>query len=147
MRTLAVAPKESRGFFERVRVSGFEVAAFFCGPVWFFYRKMWAWAWGITGLIVVFGVLSSVLHLRGGFAVGAILSVLAHRTYVDHAMTMIGKLRTPGSSLNPGSLRAAGGVSKLAGWVSGSVYFVLVALTVLGLVLLILHPELAGEGR
>ncbi len=146
MRTAALAPKGSGSFWTNLRVGGFEPAAFFCGPVWFFYRKMWAWAWGITAFEVIFGVIASLLHLRGGFAAGAILSVMAHRAYVDQAMASIAKLRGPSGALDPQAVRMAGGVSKTAGWISGTIYFLLIALTIVGLVLLILHPEAAGVG-
>ncbi len=147
MRAAALAPKGSGSLWANLRVSGFEPAAFFCGPVWFFYRKMWAWAWGITAFELIFGLVASLLHLRGGFAAGAILAVMAHRAYVDHAMSSIAKLRGLSGGLDPQAIRTAGGVSKMAGWISGTVYFLLIALTTAGLALLILHPEATDAGR
>ena len=147
MRTSALLPKGGGSFWQNLRVSAFEPAAFFFGPVWFFYRKMWAWAWGITAFELIFGYVASLLHLRGGFAAGAILAVMAHRAYVDHAMSSITKLRASSGGLDPHSVRMAGGVSKLAGWMSGTVYFLLIALTIVGLWLLITHPGAADAGR
>lgn len=147
MRTSALLPKGSGSFWANLRLGAFEPAAFFCGPVWFFYRKLWAWAWGITAFEVIFGVVASLLHMRGGFAAGAILAVVAHRTYVDHAMSRITKLRASGGVVDPQAVRMAGGVSRLAGWVSGTVYFLLIALILVGLWLLITHPDAADVGR
>jgi hypothetical protein len=111
---------------------GFEVAAFFLGPVWFFYRKMWILAWVVVGLMVAIAFVP-VLS-RAGLILALLLAGLAHRSYVQHAVQTLVKLRQPDGSLDPVAVQAAGGVSKPAGIVSGVIF---VLLTVIGLVSII----------
>lgn len=97
---------------------GFCWPAFFLGPIWMFYRKMWVYAGIVLAILFIF----SLLPLPRGVGVGlgvAIASVGA-RLYVTHAISTINKLRG-----NPAQLAAASGVSLLAGWISGVLYVLL----------------------
>lgn len=119
--------------------AGFNPGAFFGGPVWFFYRKLWAWAWGITGLIVI---LSFLPFPRGvGIGLGAGLAAAANRVYLSHAISKLTRLRSVNGFLDPAAVRQAGGVSTTAGWVSGVIY---VGVTILGILAMI---YLASKGQ
>ena len=83
--------------------AGFNAGAFFGGPVWFFYRKLWAWAWGICGLIVVLGLLPLPRGVGVGLGVG--LAVAANRLYVGHAIGRLTRLRSVNGVLDPAAVR------------------------------------------
>jgi hypothetical protein len=107
--------------------SGFLWAPLFLGPVWFFYRKMWGWGLGITGLIVVLGLLP--IHGNGvGIGLGAGCAVGGALLYVSQAIRQIEALRAAcgGGPVDLRELAARGGVSKAAGWTAGAAYLVLV---------------------
>ena len=117
--------------------AGFEVAAFFLGPVWFFYRKMWILAW----IIVAFLIAAYFVPLlgRAGLVLALLLAGMAHRSYVQHAIAKLQQLRGPDGVLNLQQVQAAGGVSKAAGIASGIVYGVLYILAIAGIIYLISH--------
>ncbi len=116
---------------EKVKFSflgnGFNVGAFFGGPVWFFYRRMWAWAWGLTVVLFLIGLIPGTSRI--GFPVGISLGLGANQLYVAHAITKVAKLRAAGM-VAPQQLAAAGGVSKLAAWIAGTILAGLFALTI-----------------
>ncbi len=116
---------------------GFTPAAFFLGPVWFFYRKMWAWAWGLTVLLFLLGWF--LPNLRGvSIGIAAGMGAVGKRVYVDHAVRVLTRLRSQGA-LTLDSVRAAGGVSKAAGWISGIVFGGLAAIAVAAQIYLAQH--------
>lgn len=131
MRDDALSAGNGRPKF-RFAGGGFEAAAFFAGPVWFFYRKMWAWAWGLTALLIVLGLIPGVN--RVGLPVGIALAFGAHRLYVTYAMDKLKKMRAATGVLNPETVRRVGGVSVLAGWISGGIYALLLALAIIGII-------------
>ena len=106
--------------------SGFVAGAFFGGPTWFFYRKLWAVAWTITGLLIFVMVLAYAFPTapisRLGFIVSMVLALSAKRLYMTHAVQQLGRLRQANGVLEPVAVRAAGGVSRTAAWISGSIY-------------------------
>ena len=113
---------------------GFSSAAFFLGPVWFFYRKMWLWAWGIVAVMVVLGLIPRT----GSFGVplGMVLALSARRIYVEHAVGRLQALRAEnGGMLSLSAVQKAGGVSPLAGGISGVVLFLLLAVSIAAVVL------------
>lgn len=99
--------------------SGFCWPAFFLGPIWMMYRKMWLWG----GVILVAFVIFSFLPLPRGVGIGLSvgMAVGGARLYVYNAIGTIAKLRD-----NPPALAAASGVSHLAGWTTGILYIVIV---------------------
>ena len=117
---------------------GFEPAAFFLGPVWFFYRKMWLVAWVVVGLMIV----AAFIPFRAvGLILGITLAGMAHRTYVQHAVQKLVAMHNSGSVLTPEAVQAAGGVSKPAGIISGSIYILLWIVGVLSVIFLVSHGE------
>ncbi len=130
----------------RIFGEGFCWPAFFLGPIWFFYRKMWAVAWGIVGLLVVtnvLGILAPSLPIqRIGFPVAVIIGGWAFRLYVTQAASRLNTMRTAnGGVLRPETVRQAGGVSVTAAWVSGIVYGLVVLLGIIGLVYAAQHGQ------
>ena len=119
------APGEKR---PRLKL-GFVAMAFFLGPCWFFYRKMWAWACGLTAALFAL----SFLPGRVSAPVGILLALFGRQLYLGHAQKRVTRLRGAAEFADLDMLRRAGGVSPLAGWVSSAV---IVAMAVLAVVLL-----------
>ena len=123
----------------RLRGSGFSAPAFFFGPVWFFYRKMWLIAGIIAAGMVVLSLVPGTSRLGAG--VGAGLAVMAYRAYVQHAIGKIDKLRGPDGVADLAMVAEAGGVSKLAAWISGTIYGLLALATLVSIYLLVQAGE------
>ena len=111
--------------------NGFNAAAFFLGPVWFFYRKLWIYAWSITALIVVVGLLPAGARLGLPISVG----LAANQLYVGHSVATIAKMHAAGGELSAEQLARAGGVSTTAGWIAGGCCALLFLLGIVGLIL------------
>ncbi len=122
---------------------GFVACAFFCGPVWFFYRKMWAVAWSITGLLVLIVILSSLFPnaplSRLGFILSIVLASSAKKLYVTTAIQRLGALRRATGILDPVAVQRDGGVSTTAAWVSGTIFGIFYLLGLIGIIYLIAH--------
>lgn len=114
----------------------FEPAAFFLGPVWFFYRKMWTFAWVIIGLMIVVSFLP--VH-SVGLILSIILAGMAHRSYVQHAVTRLSKLHATNAVVTPAMVQAEGGVSKPAGIISGVIFGLLYVVFIAALIYLLTH--------
>ncbi len=121
---------------------GLSGPAFFVGPVWFFYRKMWLYGGILTGLMVLLAALPAVLSVgRLSLPISIGIAVAAKQIYVSHAISTIQKLRAANPYLDPQTLAHAGGVSRTAAWISGVIYALLVILGIAGTVY-ILHQGL-----
>ncbi len=135
--------------YERLRASparpgfgamqSFVVMAFFLGPCWFFYRRMWGWAWGFIAVLVVMALLP--LPRTAGLIAGVVLATQGRYAYLTHAFGRIEKLRDAGAGAGADLdvLRRAGGVSATAGWVSIAAY-VLLSLAALAAIYLSMVP-------
>ncbi len=108
---------------------------FFVGPVWFFYRKMWAWGAGVATIILVLGLIPATSRLSVPIAVA--MAGASSLIYLAHAVKTIERMRaaSPTGVLAEAELAAAGGVSKRAGWISGVIYGLLTAFGLYGAVL------------
>ena len=115
---------------------GFEAAAFFMGPVWFFYRKMWMMAWIIVGLMVV---LAFIPFRAVGFILGITLAGMAHRLYVQQSVQKLVALHAANPAVTPAMVQAEGGVSKPAGIISGAIYGLLLLLAFASIIYLASH--------
>lgn len=115
---------------------GFEAAAFFLGPVWFFYRKMWLVAWVIVGLMVV---LAFIPFRAVGLILGITLATMAHRVYVQHAVQKLVAMHASAAVVTTATVQAAGGVSKPAGIVSGVIFGILYILAIASIIYLVSH--------
>ena len=115
---------------------GFEPAAFFLGPVWFFYRKMWTFAWMVVGLMVV---VAFIPFRSVGLILSLLLAGLAHRSYVQHAVNRLIRLHAANAAVTPAMVQAEGGVSKPAGIISGTIFGLLYVCIIGALIYLIVH--------
>ena len=95
--------------------SGFNVATFLLGPVWFFYRKLWIWAAALILLYIALGFTPYSSQI--GIPLGMALALSAKRFYLLHAISSISKSQSTDSA----ALAALGGVSRTAGWISGTI--------------------------
>jgi hypothetical protein len=112
-------------------IGGLCAPAFFLGPVWFFYRKMWLWAWGYCAVMLLLALVP--VGGQAGLALSVAAALIARWAYVDHASRAIARLRR----IRPADEQAyltrlaeAGGVSRLAGWASGIFFATALALAV-----------------
>ncbi|MCQ8279728.1 DUF2628 domain-containing protein [Acetobacteraceae bacterium KSS8] len=112
--------------------TGFCWPAFFLGPVWFFYRKLWLFA-GLLCAIILAVALIPKLPPISGLIVSFISARMARWLYLTDAMKRLEALRETGQINRPGAIERAGGVSKPAAWISGIIFGLLYAVT-LGLV-------------
>ena len=128
---------QRRGLADRLRPwvgGGFCAPAFFLGFVWFYYRRMWAWAMGFVALMIVLEWVPGTSQVGLVLAIG--MALVARRLYVGHAIGTICRLRalTPppeqGSTAFLDALRSAGGVSKSAGWISGGLFVLVTVIAV-----------------
>ena len=111
--------------------SGLCAPAFFLGPVWFFYRKMWLWAWGYCGLMLLLAAVPAGSQIGLGLSVAA--GLIARWACLEHAARTIARLRLTRPFDDMAyfdRLARAGGVSKRAGWSSGVVFAMALALAV-----------------
>lgn len=115
--------------------TSFVAMAFFLGPCWFFYRRMWAWAWAIVALmgVLVFIPGSS----RVGVPLAVSLGLFGRYSYLSRAFGVIERLRGGAATADLEALRRAGGVSRVAGWTSSAVYLVITAIGIVAAVLFI----------
>jgi hypothetical protein len=119
-------------------VGGLCAPAFFLGPVWFFYRKMWLWASGYCVVMVLLAMLS--FGGQTGLVLSVIAALVARLAYLDHAARTIAKLRRThpvDERMYLTQLAEAGGVSKLAGWISGVFFAAVLAVATYAA----LHPN------
>lgn len=106
----------------------FTPLAFLLGPVWFFYRKAYPWAWGIVVLQVI--LIGLPVGRGAGIGLGVALGMIGRYTYLQRAIGRISKLRGQDAVADAAVLARDGGVSPVAGWVSGLAYLALAVLTV-----------------
>jgi hypothetical protein len=118
---------------------GFCWPAFFTGPVWFLYRKMWLIAGIIIAVMVALPFLPGTE--RAGVPLAVALALSGHRIYVQHAITLIQKARTPDGGVDDAMIARAAGVSRIAAWIGGMIYGLLVVVALVSLYLLFSSGE------
>ena len=133
--------QQRKDYFETKKIKFFQWSfftwpAFFTGPVWFFYRRMWAWGWGITIGLIVLALIPGINRIS--FPIGIMLGAIAKRVYIDYAMRQINALHASGNATEP-ALIAAGGVSTKAGWIAGVIFVIYMILSIAGLIYLGTH--------
>jgi hypothetical protein len=111
--------------------NGFSAPAFFLGPVYFFYRKMWLWGAGyVVGLLAL---AAYPMTSRADIGLGVAMALFTRWAYVSHAIRKITALRaqpTDDRQAFLNTLAQTGGVSWAAGWISGILFAVAIALAV-----------------
>lgn len=108
---------------------GFVALAMFLAPCWLLYRKMWMWGGGLLALTFVPVPLELPLALACG--------VFGRTFYLNHAMARITALRGDATRADLEALAKAGGVSKLAGWISGVLLIALAAAAVATVIMVV----------
>ena len=114
-------------------MASFVAMAFFLGPCWFFYRRMWGWAWAIVALMAALGFVPG--STRVGVPLAVSLAMFGRYAYLSRAFGRIEKLRGGAGLADLETLRQAGGVSRAAGWISSGIYLALVALALVSMFL------------
>lgn len=109
-------------------VSGVAMA-FWLGPCWFFYRKMWGYAWMIIAGIAVLALLP--VPAGAGIGVAVALAMFGRYIYFQHAVGAITRLRCGAPVADLDELRRRGGVSRRAGWISSGIYLAMTAIALL----------------
>ncbi len=117
--------------------------AFFFGPVWFFYRRLYGVAWTIVAILVlvnVVGYVSTVSLDRLGLPFNMALAVIGRRAALHRAFRRLESLRRD-TRVTDDAILKAGGVSRPVAWISGIVFGLIVILSVAGIVLGIVYDE------
>lgn len=123
----------------RFRFGGMCVPAFFFGPVWFFYRKLWGWAVATVVLLAAVPFMPDPVSRRIGLPLGMALGLAGRHAAVNKAIGRLQAMRQAGQPLGVAQIIQAGGVSRLAGWISGVVLGVLIALSTVAMFYLWRH--------
>ena len=131
MRARVGAEPKQKGRYK----ASFVVMAFFLGPCWFFYRRMWVWAWSLVALYVALAFLP--FTSRVGLPLALAMAMVGRQAYVASAVHRIVRFRNAPAPSE--AKRVPGGVSPVAGWVSS---LILGVLAILGLAAIILAASL-----
>ena len=123
--------------FEKItpkkQYAGFNIAAFFLGVVWLFYRKIYSYGFMAIGLIVVIGMVEILLGIESsganiGLAVAfGMFGNTLYRHHVDH---QIAKTRQLGSGSVNTELENRGGTNIVACSILLVIWLGLVALAI-----------------
>ena len=91
--------------FEKItpkkQYAGFNIAAFFLGVVWLFYRKMYSYGFMAIGLIVAIGIVEILLGIESSGAnigLAVAFGMFGNTLYRHHVDQQIAKVRQFGNS-------------------------------------------------
>ena len=108
--------------FEKItpkkQYAGFNIAAFFLGVVWLFYRKMYSYGFMAIGLIVVIGMVEILLGIESSGAnigLAVAFGMFGNTLYRHHVDQQIAKTRQLGSGSVNTELENRGGTNIVAG--------------------------------
>ena len=108
--------------FEKItpkkQYAGFNIAAFFLGVVWLFYRKMYSYGFMAIGLIVVIGMVEIILGIESSGAnigLAVAFGMFGNTLYRHHVDQQIAKTRQLGSGSVNTELENRGGTNIVAG--------------------------------
>ena len=123
--------------FEKItpkkQYAGFNIAAFFLGVVWLFYRKMYSYGFMVIGLIVVMGMVEILLGIESSGAnigLAVAFGMFGKTLYKHHVDQQIAKIRQFGNSNVNTELENRGGTNLVAGSILLVIWFGLVALAI-----------------
>ena len=123
--------------FEKItpkkQYAGFNIAAFFLGVVWLFYRKMYSYGFMAIGLIVVIGMVEILLGIESSGAnigLAVAFGMFGNTLYKHHVDQQIAKIRQFGSSNVNTELENRGGTNIVAGSILLVIWLGLVALAI-----------------
>ena len=123
--------------FEKItpkkQYAGFNIAAFFLGVVWLFYRKMYSYGFMAIGLIVVIGMVEIFLGIESSGAnigLAVAFGMFGNTLYRHHVDQQIAKTRQLGSGSVNTELENRGGTNIVAGSILLVIWLGLVALAI-----------------
>lgn len=123
--------------FEKItpkkQYAGFNIAAFFLGVVWLFYRKMYSYGFMSIGLIVVIGMVEIILGIESSGAnigLAVAFGMFGNTLYRHHVDQQIAKTRQLGSGSVNTELENRGGTNIVAGSILLVIWLGLVALAI-----------------
>ena len=123
--------------FEKItpkkQYAGFNIAAFFLGVVWLFYRKMYSYGFMAIGLIVVIGMVEILLGIESSGAnigLAVAFGMFGNTLYRHHVDQQIAKTRQLGSGSVNTELENRGGTNIVAGSILLVIWLGLVALAI-----------------
>lgn len=123
--------------FEKItpkkQYAGFNIAAFFLGVVWLFYRKMYSYGFMVIGLIVVMGMVEILLGIESSGAnigLAVAFGMFGNTLYKHHVDQQIAKIRQFGNSNVNTELENRGGTNIVAGSILLVIWLGLVALAI-----------------
>ena len=123
--------------FEKItpkkQYAGFNIAAFFLGVVWLFYRKMYSYGFMAIGLIVVIGMVEILLGIESSGAnigLAVAFGMFGKTLYKHHVDQQIAKIRQFGNSNVNTELENRGGTNIVAGSILLVIWLGLVALAI-----------------
>ena len=123
--------------FEKItpkkQYAGFNIAAFFLGVVWLFYRKMYRYGFMAIGLIVVIGMVEIFLGIESSGAnigLAVAFGMFGNTLYKYHVDQQIAKIHQLGSGSVHTELENRGGTNLIAGSILLVMWLGLVALAI-----------------
>ena len=123
--------------FEKItpkkQYAGFNIAAFFLGVVWLFYRKMYSYGFMSIGLIVVIGMVEILLGIESSGAnigLAVAFGMFGNTLYKHHVDQQIAKIHQLGSGSVHTELENRGGTNLIAGSILLVIWLGLVALAI-----------------
>lgn len=123
--------------FEKItpkkQYAGFNIAAFFLGVVWLFYRKMYSYGFMAIGLIVAIGIVEILLGIESSGAnigLAVAFGMFGNTLYKHHVDQQIAKIRQFGNSNINTELENRGGTNIVAGSILLVIWLGLVALAI-----------------
>lgn len=117
----------------RKQYAGFNIAAFFLGVVWLFYRKIYSYGFMAIGLIVVIGMVEILLGIESSGAnigLAVAFGMFGKILYKHHVDQQIAKIRQFGNSNVNTELENRGGTNIVAGSILLVIWLGLVALAI-----------------
>ena len=123
--------------FEKItpkkQYAGFNIAAFFLGVVWLFYRKMYSYGFMAIGLIVVIGMVEIFLGIESSGAnigLAVAFGMFGNTLYRHHVDQQIAKIRQLGSGNVHTELENRGGTNLIVGSILLVIWLGLAALAI-----------------
>ena len=123
--------------FEKItpkkQYAGFNIAAFFLGVVWLFYRKMYSYGFMAIGLIVAIGIVEILLGIESSGAnigLAVAFGMFGNTLYRHHVDQQIAKIRQFGNSNVNTELENRGGTNLIVGSILLVIWLGLIALAI-----------------
>ena len=117
----------------RKQYAGFNIADFFLGVVWLFYRKIYSYGFMAIGLIVVIGMVEILLGIESSGAnigLAVAFGMFGNTLYRHHVDQQIAKIRQLGSGNVHTELENRGGTNLIVGSILLVIWLGLAALAI-----------------